>query len=87
VLVAVFALVLGAGLTLLGVPEDIFPNLDVPVIYVAEVLQMTDNAGTVMNPEVEHSVRLADFERWLQAQGKSPAEEALKTERRGSGGR
>jgi hypothetical protein len=40
-----------------------------------------------MNPEVEHSVRLADFERWLQAQGKSPAEEALKTERRGSGGR
>jgi hypothetical protein len=47
VLVAVFALVLGAGLTLLGVPEDIFPNLDVPVIYVAEVLQMTDNAGTV----------------------------------------
>jgi hypothetical protein len=38
---------------------------------------------TVKNPEVEHSVRLADFERWLQAQGKSPADEALKTELRG----
>ncbi len=37
---------------------------------------------TVKNPEVEHSVRLADFERWLQAQGKSQAEEALKTELR-----
>ncbi|MBF6571745.1 MAG: efflux RND transporter permease subunit, partial [Candidatus Binataceae bacterium] len=36
VLVMVFALVLGAGLALLRVPEDIFPNLDVPVIYVAE---------------------------------------------------
>ncbi len=38
---------------------------------------------TVKNPEVEHTVRLADFERWLQAQSKSPAEEALKTELRG----
>ncbi len=38
---------------------------------------------TVKKPEVEHRVRLADFERWLQAQGKSPAEEALKTELRG----
>src|SRR5258708_17150376 len=36
VVVAVFALVLGAGLALLRVPEDIFPNLDVPVIYVAQ---------------------------------------------------
>lgn len=38
---------------------------------------------SVKNPEVEHNVRLADFERWLQAQGKSPAEESLKTELRG----
>jgi len=36
VVVVVFALVLGAGLALLRVPEDIFPNLDVPVIYVAQ---------------------------------------------------
>lgn len=36
VVVVLFALVLGAGLALLRVPEDIFPNLDVPVIYVAQ---------------------------------------------------
>ncbi|MBF6571068.1 MAG: efflux RND transporter permease subunit [Candidatus Binataceae bacterium] len=36
VLVVVFALVLGAGLALLRAPVDIFPNLHVPVIYVAE---------------------------------------------------
>src|SRR5258708_39713706 len=36
VVVVVFALVLGAGLALLRVPEDIFPNLDVPVIYIAQ---------------------------------------------------
>ena len=35
-LVAIIALVLGAGLALLRVPEDIFPNLDVPVIYIAQ---------------------------------------------------
>lgn len=35
-LVVIFALVLGAGLALLRVPEDVFPNLDVPVIYVAQ---------------------------------------------------
>jgi multidrug efflux pump subunit AcrB len=36
VVVVVFALVLGAGLALLRVPEDIFPDLDVPMIYVAQ---------------------------------------------------
>jgi multidrug efflux pump subunit AcrB len=36
VLVAVAALVLGATLALLRAPVDIFPNLHVPVIYVAE---------------------------------------------------
>lgn len=36
VLVAVVALVLGATLALLRAPVDIFPNLHVPVIYVAE---------------------------------------------------
>src|SRR5215469_1484054 len=35
-LVAIIALVLGAGLALLRVPEDIFPTLDVPVIYIAQ---------------------------------------------------
>ena len=36
----------------------------------------------VKNPEVPHSVRLTDFENWLQGSGKSPAEQALKTELR-----
>lgn len=36
----------------------------------------------VRNPEVTHSVRLADFENWLQGSGKSPAEQALKVELR-----
>jgi hypothetical protein len=36
----------------------------------------------VKNPEVTHSVRLADFENWLQGSGKSPAEQALKVELR-----
>jgi hypothetical protein len=32
----------------------------------------------VRNPEVTHSVRIADFENWLRGSGKSPAEESLK---------
>jgi hypothetical protein len=36
----------------------------------------------VKNPEVTHSVRLNDFENWLQGSGKSPAEQALKVELR-----
>ena len=33
-------------------------------------------------PEVEHKVRVGDFENWLAAQGKSPAEESLKSQLR-----
>ena len=33
-------------------------------------------------PEVEHKVRVGDFENWLAAQGKSPAEESLKNQLR-----
>ena len=36
----------------------------------------------VKNPEVTHSVRLMEFENWLQGSGKSPAEQALKIELR-----
>jgi hypothetical protein len=32
----------------------------------------------VKEPEVEHSVRIRDFENWLASNGKSPAEQALK---------
>jgi hypothetical protein len=36
----------------------------------------------VKSPEVTHSVRLSDFENWLDGSGKSPAEQALKVELR-----
>lgn len=32
----------------------------------------------VKNPEVEHKVRVQDFERWLEASPRSPAEMTLK---------
>jgi hypothetical protein len=32
----------------------------------------------VRNPKVEHKVRVQDFERWLKAQGRTPAEVSLK---------
>jgi hypothetical protein len=32
----------------------------------------------VKNPEVEHKVRVQDFERWLISQGRTPAEVSLK---------
>jgi hypothetical protein len=34
---------------------------------------------TVKNPEVEHKVRVQDFERWLEASPCSPAEMILKS--------
>jgi hypothetical protein len=36
----------------------------------------------VQNPEVMHSVRLADSENWLEGSGRSTAEQALKVELR-----
>ena len=35
----------------------------------------------VQQPAVEHRVRVAEFERWLARNGKSPAEMALKARR------
>jgi hypothetical protein len=32
----------------------------------------------VRNPEVQHRVRVQDFERWLDSQGRTPAEVTLK---------
>jgi hypothetical protein len=34
----------------------------------------------VKEPEVEHKIRIRDFENWLSSNGKSPAEQALKTD-------
>lgn len=34
----------------------------------------------VKQPEIEHRVRIRDFERWLTSAGKSPAEQALKSD-------
>jgi pyruvate/2-oxoglutarate dehydrogenase complex dihydrolipoamide dehydrogenase (E3) component len=36
----------------------------------------------VKEPEVEHRVRIRDFENWLSSNGKSPAEQALKIDLR-----
>jgi hypothetical protein len=33
----------------------------------------------VKQPEVEHKVRVQDFERWLESQGRTPAEVGLKS--------
>jgi len=33
----------------------------------------------VRQPEVEHKVRVRDFEQWLEAQGRTPAEMSLKS--------
>jgi len=32
----------------------------------------------VMHPQVQHMVRIQDFERWLESQGRTPAEMSLK---------
>jgi hypothetical protein len=36
----------------------------------------------VKHPEIEHVVRVQDFERWLEASPRSPAELALKNRMR-----
>jgi hypothetical protein len=36
----------------------------------------------VKEPQVEHKIRIRDFESWLASNGKSPAEQALKTDLR-----
>jgi hypothetical protein len=34
---------------------------------------------TINQPEIEHRVRIKDFENWLESAGRSPAEMALKS--------
>jgi hypothetical protein len=47
--------------------------------WVADLGQgQTTVTVVVKNPEVEHKVRVQDFERWLDSQGRTPAEVVLK---------
>src|SRR5208282_5620695 len=39
-------------------------------------------AITVKEPEIEHRVRIKNFENWLASNGKSPAEQTLKSDLR-----
>jgi hypothetical protein len=40
---------------------------------------LTTITVVVTHPGVEHKVRVRDFERWLESQGRSPAEMSLKS--------
>jgi hypothetical protein len=50
--------------------------------WVDEINQNSTITIAVKEPEVEHKVRIRDFENWLTSNGKSPAEQALKTDLR-----
>ncbi len=51
--------------------------------WVDRINQNSTIAITVKEPEIEHRVRIIkDFENWLASNGKSPAEQALKTDLR-----
>jgi len=39
---------------------------------------LTEVRVRVSQPAVEHRVRVQDFQRWLESQGRTPAERALK---------
>ena len=50
--------------------------------WVEETPPNTKITIAVKEPEVEHTVRIRDFENWLASNGKSPAEQALKSDLR-----
>ena len=52
--------------------------------WVDTIYQNSTITIAVKEPEVEHRVRIKDFENWLASNGKSPAEQALKTDLRAS---
>jgi hypothetical protein len=45
-----------------------------------DAIQNSTITIAVKEPEVEHKVRIRDFENWLGSNGKSPAEQALKSD-------
>ena len=54
----------------------VFRENDWNVVITAAV---TTISVVVRQPEVEHKVRVQDFERWLESQGRTPAEVSLKS--------
>ena len=50
--------------------------------WVDTIYQNSTITIAVKEPQVEHKVRLRDFESWLASNGKSPAEQALKSDLR-----
>ena len=50
--------------------------------WVDRIHQNSTITIAVKEPEVEHKVRIRDFENWLASNGKSPAEQALKNDLR-----
>ena len=50
--------------------------------WVDTIYQNSTITIAVKEPEVEHKVRIRDFESWLASNGKSPAEQALKSDLR-----
>lgn len=47
--------------------------------WVDTIYQNSTITIAVKEPQVEHKVRIRDFESWLASNGKSPAEQALKS--------
>ena len=50
--------------------------------WVERIHQNSTVTIAIKEPEVAHTVRVRDFENWLASNGKSPAEQALKSELR-----
>lgn len=50
--------------------------------WIEEIHQNSMITIAVREPQVEHKVRIRDFETWLGSNGKSPAEQALKSDLR-----
>ena len=50
--------------------------------WVGRIHQNSTITISVKEPEVEHTVRVKDFENWLASNGKSPVEQALKSDLR-----
>jgi hypothetical protein len=50
--------------------------------WVDAIYQNSTITFAIKEPEVEHKVRMRDFENWLGSNGKSPAEQALKSDLR-----
>ena len=50
--------------------------------WVDTIYQNSTITIAVKEPEVEHRIRIKDFESWLASNGKSPAEQVLKSDLR-----